>query len=178
MKEDFGLVNCSSCGSPVLLGMDGEVGLPDAPEPVAQEQPTAQETPVTNEFVIEEFVVEEFVQDEEVADAPEVPEEPIDPSDMGEVMEFANSEESNALDGNLKFNLKISGIDTIDIKTGIKEVLLDSKLHLDPEQTIAKVEAGELYLEGLSAVKCAILVQRLKALSIEIGWEQYAIQQA
>ena len=183
MQDDFGLVNCQSCGSPVLLGMDGEVGIPDAPveEPIQEEPPTLMqevpEEPVeeiyeepAHEEPVEE-VVEEFLED-----LPDTP--PPNPADMSDVVEYANSDVSNGADGNLKFNLKISGIDTVDIKTGIKDVLADSKLHLDPETTLSRVESGELFLEGLSAVKCAILVQRLKSLSLDINWEQYAIQQA
>lgn len=180
IQDDFGLVNCNSCGSPVLLGMDGEVGVPEAepPEFVQQEaEPLYEPPPEPEEVIASEDIPEDSSEDfEELPDIPEMP--MSNPADMSDVVDYANSEASNGTEGNLKFNLKISGIDTVDIKKGIQEVLSDSKLHLDPEQTIAKIESGDLFIEGLSAVKCAILVQRLKSLSLEINWEQYAIQQA
>ena len=194
MEDDFGLVNCPSCGSPVLLGMDGEISVPDTaapevaePEPLETFEEEIIEEPPAMEESIQEFAepasepppVDEYVE-EYLEELPEAPPEapPANPADMSDVVEFGNSEVSNASEGNLKFNLKISGIDTVDVKTGIKDVLSDAKLHLDAEQTISQVESGELFLEGLSAVKCAILVQRLKSLSLDINWEQYAIQQA
>ncbi len=179
IDEDFGLVTCSSCGTPVLIELDGgaQIGnsgtqesaadLPAMPPfeqihstPVQPEEPPSIEAP------------------EPFAAAPAVEDPPPATSDMGEIAAFGNDEISQGKDGNLRFNLMITGIDTADIRKNLLDTIFDEKFQLNREQILTQLKRGELRLEGLSPVKCALLVQKIRWLPIHVRWEQYGIHDA
>ncbi|MEK6555480.1 MAG: hypothetical protein AABZ31_09580 [Bdellovibrionota bacterium] len=98
--------------------------------------------------------------------------------DMREVAAFGNSDASLAREGGYRFNLSIYGIDSSDIRQEVKDALTDARFLWDLESLLGKIDQGVLQLNDLSAVKSALIVQRLKTLPVDIKWEQYAIHQA
>ena len=94
-----------------------------------------------------------------------------------DLADYGNSDLSQAKDGMLRFNLLISGIDTPDIRYAIKEALTDRKFIWEASEILAQTNNGELKIEGITAVKAALVVKRIRNLPIEIRWEQYAISQ-
>lgn len=97
--------------------------------------------------------------------------------DLNQLSNFGNSSASQSREGFLRYNLYISGIDTADVRDQIKEALTDSRFLWDPAHIMQEMQGGEICLKEVTAVKSSILVQRLRALPVEIRWEQYAIQQ-
>jgi hypothetical protein len=97
--------------------------------------------------------------------------------DMSDIAEFGNSTVSQGREGILRFNLYITGIDTADLRNEIRDALRDDRFLWDTENIISKIKNGELVLNEITPVKSAILLQRLRSISVDIRWEQYAVHQ-
>ena len=97
---------------------------------------------------------------------------------MKDLADFGNSEGSVAREGAYRFDLTVMGIDSAEIKIEVKEALSDGRFLWDIETMINEMADGILVIKNLSAVKSAIVVQRLKILPVDIKWEQHAIHQS
>lgn len=177
IKDDFGLVICPSCGSQVLLSIDG---VAVSPSPAVPAPPTEiPQPPVTDELSqvpAPPLVSEPLPVDEEPFAEP--PPRTNDSPDMRDLAQFANSPVSQGREGFLRFDVYVSGIDTADIREQVKEVLADGKFLWDADKIIGEMRRGEIRIRELTAVKSALLVQRLRTVPVEIRWEQYAIHQS
>lgn len=221
-EGDFGLINCTSCGSPFFIQIDGSVEVA-ATEPVparASTSPNVQAPVVEQSDDVSQSILDDFQDDnrqgdfESIARKPKpVPpiEDPLldfgneisheaSPSlnyeaaapldeisegpsattgeNMKDIAAFGNSEQSLAREGAYRFTLTVTGIDSAEIKTEVKDALTDGRFLWDIEALIASMEDGVLIINDLSAVKSALVVQRLKILPVEIKWEQHAIHQS
>ena len=95
--------------------------------------------------------------------------------DMSELASFGNSSNSSSLEGRLRYCLYISGVDTAEIKRDLKDSLMDRRFLWDIDAILSQVQNGELKIDGVSSVKAALIVSRIKNLPVEIRWEQYEI---
>lgn len=175
---DFGLVNCGSCGRSFLVEIDGAVRAPEATPPPLIEN--------TKNEVREKTAIDELsqvlMQDLNlIENGPDDIEALMSPSpassDMKELADYGNSEDSLAREGAYRFSIYISGIDSADIKNEIKDALSDGRFLWDLDALMKQIDQGALVIRDLSAVKSALIVQRLKILPIDIKWEQNAIHQ-
>ncbi len=202
IKDDFGLVACPNCGAQVLLSIDGsseiassgasgvsavanlqqtlvqevqneveapneEAGLsldmsPPPPPPLDDESPVARDS-----GLMRTASPETVPQDRGLPATP----------DMSEVAAFGNSPASLAREGGLRFNIILSGIDSVDLRQQVKDALTDERFLWDAEALLARSHNGELKITDVSAVKSSLIIQRLRSVSIDIRWEQYAIHQ-
>jgi hypothetical protein len=109
----------------------------------------------------------------------EIPEEshtaPAASADLRDIAEFANSELSQASDTTIRYHLEVLGIDTASLKQALVEAIDDKKLGLNADQLMQSLRGGRLKISNISPVKCAIIVQRLKSLPIDLRWEQYVV---
>lgn len=112
--------------------------------------------------------------DEEEIEAPPIVQNPGDLSDLAD---FGNSVDSHSRDGGLRYKLIISGIDSADLRSALRDVLSDKRLLLDYEVLLKSVKDGVMLVDNINAVKATILIQRISELPIEIKWEQHAIFQ-
>lgn len=92
---------------------------------------------------------------------------------MSDVADFGNSSVSQGREGLLRFNIYIAGIDTSDIRAEVREALDDAKFLWDVDAIIGSVKNGELAIKEITPVKSALLVQKLRTISVEVRWEQY-----
>lgn len=99
----------------------------------------------------------------------------IDANDPLGISAYANSELSSAKDGSLVVTVTISGIDTKDLRTEIRQALQDSRFGWDASAVMSTVRGGMLRLERISPVKATIVINRIKNLAVQIRWEQSAI---
>ncbi len=202
---DFGLVNCHSCGRPFLIEIDGSVRATDTASGGASVEaslgssaesfsaPAEQLTNILIEDVssnsVADFSSEAVESANDIFNLPEEVPAAIAKAarqeirketneDMREVATFGNSDASLAREGGYRFNLSIYGIDSADIREEVKDALTDGRFLWDLESLLNQVEQGVLKLNDLSAVKSALIVQRLKTLPVDIKWEQYAIHQS
>ncbi len=98
-----------------------------------------------------------------------------DPNDPLGISAYANSELSSAKDGSLVVTVTISGIDTKDLRTEIRQALQDSRFGWDASAVMSTIRGGMLRLERISPVKATIVINRIKNLAVQIRWEQSAI---
>lgn len=98
-----------------------------------------------------------------------------DPNDPLGISAYANSELSSAKNGPLVVTVIISGIDTKDLRTEIRQAIQDSRFGWDAGAVMASIKGGTLVLPRISPVKASIVINRIKNLAVQIRWEQNAI---
>lgn len=165
IEEDFGLVECGHCGSPVLLSGEGQ----------AEAQLETQE-PAPEQYIAE--AIEELAE-ESPAEVFQPPAE-SEPLDSTPAEDFSlnvdalvgDQSAGTSQDMGLSYTVWIKGIDSSAIRREIKDTLGDLKFRLDIDGLLTGVRNGELQIPSLSPVKAALLVQRLRVLPVELRWEQ------
>ena len=197
IAEDFGLVTCSSCGSQVMLSIDGESTESPPPPPIsadafAEDQDNQGEhvqPPMAEEIsqVLADEVFSEVIegpsevvsQNESIASVrPTQRQHPTATTpDMSDVVNFANSEISQGKEGALRYNVFVSGIDTADVRAQVLEALSDARFLWSADDILGQIKNGAVVFRELTAVKSTVLVQRLRPLPVDVKWEQYAIHQ-
>jgi hypothetical protein len=98
-----------------------------------------------------------------------------DPNDPLGISAYANSELSSAKNGPLVVTVIISGIDTKDLRSEIRQAIQDSRFGWDAGAVMASIKGGTLVLPRISPVKASIVINRIKNLAVQIRWEQNAI---
>lgn len=101
--------------------------------------------------------------------------DPKDPNDPLGISAYANSELSSAKNGPLVVTVIISGIDTKDLRSEIRQAIQDSRFGWDAGAVMASIKGGTLVLPRISPVKASIVINRIKNLAVQIRWEQNAI---
>lgn len=199
MMIDFGMTPCPACGEMLFIDLEGRVHLSATAEAESPSAPAAFESTVdafesvspvdepayapSYEPAQEPIAVS---QDEAPFALPNLDDGPVDqpspgfvstPEDPLGLNAFANSELSQAKDGPLVFRLFISGIDSKEMRENIREALTDSRFGWDATEILSRSTMGLLSIDGVSPVKAAVLVNRLKRFPLRIRWEQYAVVQ-
>ena len=141
-------------------------------EPAAQEEPAFQPEAAAEPLA-------EAVPEPEPEPEPEVYRVPVAPSaadPLAEIARFGNSDGAGR-DGSLRYNLRIAGIDTADMREAFREALTDRKFMWDTDQIVRSIRDGEVSIENVTASKAHVLVSRLRSMPLQIRWEQYVVQQ-
>jgi len=186
IDQDFGVATCSKCQAVLFIDMEGNAKATDSqeivhPVPPFEELPS-EEAPAFQEAWMQdqEPDLQEDLQQvhdvvyedpDEIAPEPEPEPEskPVNPGDLSEVSDFANSDQAF---GPLSYSVIIENIDTKEIRTQLLEALGDSKFAWDPKELLKKVKLGKLTLEDLNPVKASVLVQRLQEVPVKVSWVQ------
>jgi hypothetical protein len=92
-----------------------------------------------------------------------------------DIADFANSTDSDSREGSFYVTLRLSGIDSPEIRASVAAALNDRKMNWDSDEIIRLVKLGQLVLPKLNPVKASVLINRLKALPIQLSWEQHAV---
>ncbi len=139
--------------------------------------PTSPEPPPPNEELFEFSEPQEPAQADVVEDMfTEHPMQASDSPDLSDIAAFGNSGGA-AKDGALRYNLHVSGIDTVDIRNAFREALSDRKFMWDIDEILKSVRLGEVRIQDITPVKAHILISRLRGLPVQVKWEQYAVHQ-
>lgn len=157
--------------------VDFSGGTEDAPaddEPV--QESSAEEEVAAEEVAAEEGDAEDFEGTEDMGDLPAAA-GAYAPEDLSELADYGNSELSVAKDGQFLYDLKVSGIDSQDIKKLIEENLTDKRLGLNVKGLMKSIKNGVLEIRRINAVKTSILVNRFKSLPVTLQWRQNVITQ-
>lgn len=190
LSEDFGVVTCPSCGTVSVIDIDGQAranapreGVDEAEGHYDSDRAQNRDTEVAAPEVSVENLSQqpwedpmsdiEFDDPLPVTSAP--PAAPTEANFAESIEEFGNADNTAGLEGSLKYNVVIEGIDSFDIRQEIKEALTDKKFIWDIDSLLRSITEGRLEIRDLSAVKASVLVDRLKYLPIKISWEQHAI---
>ena len=73
----------------------------------------------------------------------------------------------------LRYDIYISGLDSVEIEKQVREVLEDSRFKWDVNEILKSQDKGHLVIKNLNPIKAAYLVSELSFLSVKISWEQY-----
>ncbi|HRK06148.1 MAG TPA: hypothetical protein PLZ57_00135 [Pseudobdellovibrionaceae bacterium] len=142
----------------------------DAPAAAAGEEPL---NPTESPAEINEDFADFFGETEKPQKSPAK----VNPADPLGVSGYAANELSQAKGGGLLFKLRISGIDSKELREEIRQALKDSRFGWSLSEVMGpdRLRGGVLVIPNLNAVKTSIIVNRIKHLPVEIRWEQYAI---
>jgi hypothetical protein len=204
LPDDFGLIECGQCGAALFVEFDGSVrrrdesgqGKPPVVEPpnvMGMEAQSSErsglstlklpEKPMPVDLgnldqispVLPGADVIEEIQQQPAPPVKQAPEAASAGFGMKEIADFGNSEESAGREGTFSYDISISGIDSADLRTAIKEALTDPLFLWDTEALIREAKQGELKIANITAVKAAIVVQRLRGLPVDIQWVQHGL---
>ena len=97
-----------------------------------------------------------------------------DPSeqDFSDVEQYGNAQASSEK-GFLRYDLRISGLDSNEIEKQVLDILEDSRFNWDANEVLRSQKEGVLVIKNLNPIKAMCLVSDLSFLSVEISWEQY-----
>jgi hypothetical protein len=169
-SENFGAQDQDAPGE--LFAEDAPLG----PSASAVEEAPLQE-PSAAEPLLEEPPFEEPALEEPATEVYRAPKTISDSADLSDVSDFGNSPQAGAREGTLRYRLRISGIDTVDIREAFRELITDKKFMWDVDEILKALRHGEVQLEDVTSVKAHILVSRLRSLPVNVEWEQYGLHQ-
>jgi hypothetical protein len=82
------------------------------------------------------------------------------------------SNENSETIGQLLYDIEINGIDGSKLRNELYEELKDPRWGWLAIELMGTIKMGQLILKDINAVKASLLVNRLKALPLEIKWKQ------
>lgn len=199
-EQNYGsLYTCAACQAAYFINFDGqpEFSNDDLPDALIEADLALSETPAADdpsgpslnlsdfdgaglspigEFNQNEFAVIEPLQDNiaaplsvEAIDTPDS--EPFGSfSDVAKnISDFGNSETQVA---SLNYDLKITGLDTIEILSLFRESIDDSRFGWETNELMRTIKNGAITFVKLNPVKAYILAKRLQFLDIQKVWKQ------
>ena len=94
---------------------------------------------------------------------------PLSYNQMAEAVEgFAN--QSLLESSSATYDLKITGIDSLELNKALKTILSYSQLELDVNKILSAKKSGYVKVQALSIAKTIFLVHKLQALPLEVSW--------
>lgn len=187
------MVVCPTCQAAVFFDMDGNPHVGDEAPPLEEmgsdlstQEPMAEIESVIAPFFENspsepEYNFEQSLEDQstEPVAYQEQQNSYLDSPSAGlqkfeDVTEFANS---NLDSGALLYDIQIAGIDLADIRYEVFEELQDSRLALDLDQLKDSILDGVLEIKSLNPIKAAVIIKRIRKLSVQMTWRQYAVSQ-
>ncbi|MDE0118953.1 MAG: hypothetical protein OXM55_02965, partial [Bdellovibrionales bacterium] len=124
---------------------------------------TEKKEPQENYF---EELPDESFNDEEVIQT--------DPSgqDFSDVEQYGNAQASSEK-GFLRYDLRISGLDSSEIEKQVLYILENPRFKWDAGEVLRSQKEGVLTIKNLNPIKAMCLVSDLSFLSVELSWKQY-----
>lgn len=198
LPDDFGLIDCGNCKTPLIVQFDGSVIAANQEPPVEAAPPPLPADPIPAEpipdFEFAESPPTESHPEPEPEPAPE-PAPDVDalfarneeaptpmimtnPPPISDMSSLANSVDNATLSGVLRYTIEVSGIDTADIRNDFREMISDRRFLWDIEAIIKSIKSGTVKLEDVSAVKALLLVHRLRGLPVRVTWEQHVLHES
>ena len=91
---------------------------------------------------------------------------------FADVEEYGNAQPTSEK-GFLRYDIYISGLDSVEIEGQIKEVLEDPRFKWDANEILGSQNKGLLVIKNLNPIKAVCLISELSFLSINLSWKQY-----
>lgn len=171
-EEDFG--DASDFEEPVGEE-DNSVDDFENEEPSAEDFEEEESAENYNSGFVSEFDSE---QDEDSGDySDEIAAPPIAPplaadTKPVDITDFANSEESSLDGGEFRYTIKVSRIDSKDLRDSLKYVLMDEKLKLNHNEYLKNIVDGSVTIPDLHPIKAKRIVEQLQFFDLDVQWEQ------
>lgn len=141
-------------------------------DPLADEFSSAVESEEEDDqFLVEE--VEDTPEDQQELDG-SVPLEIAESPDSNpvDVTSFANSEASNLDGGEYLYDVRVTRLDSKELKEEFKYILMDEKLKISPSDYLGAIKNGEVTIFDLNPIKAKRIVEQLQFLDVGIHWTQ------
>ncbi len=156
-SEDFLSAESNSEGEEASLGDSSEdAGVVQAPPDMEHNETSVKEE-------------EELPSEEDQWDSPSSQEVNQDFSD---VEKYGNAQASSEK-GFLRYDLRISGLDSLEIEQEVLSILEDPRFKWDAKEILESQKEGVLEIKNLNPVKAMCLVSGLSFVSVELSWKQY-----
>ncbi len=98
--------------------------------------------------------------------------QPLPAESIEEIANFGNQPAATTESGLLFYDLKISKVDTIELRKALLDILKDAKFKWNIEDLDRKIHNGVLVLSRLSPIKTSVLVKKIRHLDVEVRWSQ------
>jgi hypothetical protein len=169
----FGMATCTQCGEIFLIGAGGgDVdGIREVSSPVSEtsDPPHVGGGPASNDYVSSGFEgANEFGVNVDDIAAPNINSQN---SDLSDLADFGNQQQPSTSSGGLVYNLTIAGIDTVESRQELTEVLSDKRLGINIQGVLASIKQGRVVIVKLNPVKASVIVGRLKSFSFTVSWD-------
>jgi hypothetical protein len=189
------MILCPKCQTPLFFDFDGLPQVGDSfSEPPSVEVESVQN--LEDHFINEEVIGEEYQYEENIHEQKQMTKTMSEP--MSEPIEvqsefdlnsplgnFEDSSQSNVNSfnislqdekmqpaGQLLYEIQIEGIDGSKLRNELYEELKDARWGWVAIELMGAIKMGCLVIKDVSAVKASLLINRLKALPLEIKWKQ------
>ncbi len=116
-----------------------------------------------------------MLDDATTAPSPEAPIEVPVPREtpsavFQDVVDFGNVDQPASGHGALVYDLKIQGVDTLEIRDEVSLCLTDSRLQLDVTALMKQIQKGVLQIKQINPVKASVILTRMRHLPLKISW--------
>ncbi len=91
--------------------------------------------------------------------------------DFSDVADYGNAQASSEK-GFLRYNLRIVGLDSVEIEQEILSVLEDPRFNWNAKEILKSQKEGVLEIKNLNPIKAMCLVSELSFLSVGLSWSQ------
>ncbi len=179
VPDSFGLTTCQYCGFTFFPGL--AAGTADAVMDDSTEGLDAEESEhSTSDEPVDLFSMtkkdEEYdsqLGNESTAQPSAIDAEPMSAeSFQNEIQKFASEQTAAVF---LTYRFFIHGIDTVQIRHSVLEVLSEPRLGLDLNKLPSQIRQGELVLDKLNAAQASYIARHLGAISVEMQWIQESL---
>jgi hypothetical protein len=175
------MVTCANCGEIILLG-SGDLG-PVDPQPVSIGEDEAPATRLVDLNDVGETPQPRMESLSENpgnfgADTPKPGLQEVASPNFDDVVEFGNQELPSMAPGVLVYDIKISGVDTAEIRESLVSCLSDKRLGMNPAEILAQVRKGELVLPKVNPAKASVILSRIKHLPFKVSWSSQQLVKA
>jgi len=161
------MVMCEKCGSLVMLESS-----PEAAPLTGTAIPEPPSEPITNSIPEYTIPTQSSVGFSDAGSAEEELQRPTEtPSPLfQDVVDFGNVNQPAQGFGALVYDLKIQGVDTVEIREEVTLCLTDSRLQLDVPTLMGQIEKGVLLVKQINPVKASVILTRMRHLPLSISW--------
>lgn len=97
---------------------------------------------------------------------------PIDPKDPLGVTAFDQAESSQLSEGLYYYDVRISGLDSAELRESVIDALSDPRFDWLPEDIKRSITGGQLILRSLNPIKTVLAVIKMQSLDVEVEWNQ------
>jgi hypothetical protein len=155
------LFSCPACQGSYFIDWDGNPEPPPPADAVAEVFPHHVETAPIDP--VSEVEAPDFLRETNPV------EEPPALQTLDDIADYGNSDTSS---GPLSYSILVKGIELPETFVQIRDALSDSRFAWDTDKLMESINAGILFIQGVSPTKAALFVNRLRYFPVEISWEQ------
>lgn len=170
LEDDFGIVDCKSCGAVCSVDLDGEVQIQGEVENEVYEELVLEEPPV--EESVDEL--EDEAAEENNAEEPEIVENAFSPMGGAAFLKGLEifTEESSAEElEHIYYDLHVSGIESSEMRGGLIETLTDERLEITEDYLKELIDEEALFtLSQISFLRLSVIYKRLLPLGVKMSW--------